>query len=205
MLMPREIAVAHIPRRGKCKFTLEEDSKLRELVRLYGTGDWNLIAEKMPGRTVRQCRERWRHYLTPELAKVPFSAEEDALLARKFKELGNQWKLISGFFRGRTDIAIKNRWLLLNRHRMRSETNSVPSIDTPAGPPGVPDPPMNSNEDTNNQTLVVSVAVPEKKPDFELKDIEWEEDNDPSLDEDSYYAGTGLSTDYYCLGNPTYY
>jgi hypothetical protein len=48
------------------KFIPEEDELLKRLVIEYGTNDWERIAAFFPDRNVRQCRERWTHYLAKE-------------------------------------------------------------------------------------------------------------------------------------------
>jgi hypothetical protein len=105
----------------KSKFTPEEDAQLTDLVKTYGDDDWVTIACLMPSRTPRQCRERWNHYLTPTISSTPFTREEDLLLLTKYRELGPKWKTIAASFQGRTDINIKNRWLLLSRRHRRAE------------------------------------------------------------------------------------
>lgn len=96
--------------RRRMKFLPEEDEKLRELVAKYGKS-WNDIAKRLQGRNVRQCRERWKHYLSSDRAKSPWSNEEDLLLFQKFMELGPKWTKIAKFFDNRTDIQIKTRWM----------------------------------------------------------------------------------------------
>ena len=93
----------------RTKFTAEEDAKIEKLVAKYGENDWAKVAAKMKGRNVRQCRERWRNYLSPDLDKSTWKEEEDNLLIEKYKELGPRWKTISSLFPNRTDIAVKNR------------------------------------------------------------------------------------------------
>lgn len=48
-------------------------SKLIDLVNEYGERKWAFIAEKMTGRAGKQCRERWRNHLHPDI-KVLFLA-----------------------------------------------------------------------------------------------------------------------------------
>lgn len=41
------------------KWTPEEDAKMKELVKIHGLKKWCTIAESLPGRTGKQCRERY--------------------------------------------------------------------------------------------------------------------------------------------------
>jgi hypothetical protein len=47
----------------KKKFTEEEDQYLLYLVSIHGIRDWKTVSWHMRGRTVRQCRERFKYYL----------------------------------------------------------------------------------------------------------------------------------------------
>jgi hypothetical protein len=122
----------------RSKFTPDEDAQLSGLVKAYGEKDWLTIAALMTGRTPRQCRERWRHYLAPSIVSTPFTLEEDARLLEKHRELGSKWKAMAVSFEGRTDINLKNRWLFLTRHQKRAEAArhdlSQPSDQSPALP-----------------------------------------------------------------------
>lgn len=95
------------PRR---KFSPEEDEKLKELVEKMGSKKWELIAKEMPGRTGRQCRDRYQNYLIPGFFNGQWSKEEDDLLQRKYMEYGSQWSKMKVFFSNRSANALKNRW-----------------------------------------------------------------------------------------------
>jgi hypothetical protein len=111
------------PRR---KFTTEEDEKLRVLVSQIGNQRWEVIAHGMPGRTARQCRDRYKNYLLDSLVSAPWSAEEDSLLKRKYVEIGPRWVEISKFFNGRSGNDVKNRW---HRHLAKTGPKRVfPSL-----------------------------------------------------------------------------
>ena len=105
----------------KVKFTVEEDEKLKEIVHKYGSSDWELISSKMPGRNVRQCKERWQNYLSPDVNNSPWTQEDDDLLIAKHAELGAKWVKIASFFVGRSDTSIKNRWMVLQRRNQSSQ------------------------------------------------------------------------------------
>jgi hypothetical protein len=116
---------------GRRKFSPEEDDSLKALVAEYGTDDWTKIASRMPRRDSRQCKERWCHYLSPELVQLPWTADDDALLQRRVAEHGHKWKLFENDFPGRTDISIKNRFNVLARRSLRwvRIEEAVPSED----------------------------------------------------------------------------
>ena len=100
----------------KSKFSPDEDQQLIALVKEYGTNAWEAIIRKMPWRNERQCRDRWFYYLSPDLNKGPWTQEEDDLLIKSVKEIGPQWVKITKFFKGRTDVQIKNRWNIIKRN-----------------------------------------------------------------------------------------
>lgn len=54
----------------------EEDQHLRDLVHELGMQQWALIAQKMPGRNGKQCRERWHNQLDVNLTRDGWSEEE---------------------------------------------------------------------------------------------------------------------------------
>jgi hypothetical protein len=100
----------------KHKFTTEEDDRLAEIVTHFGESNWKGIAARLGGRTCRQCRERWKNYLDPNLNRERWSSSEDDLLIAKYAQFGSQWSVIAKFFRFRTDVACKNRWVVLTSH-----------------------------------------------------------------------------------------
>ena len=99
-------------------FSQDEDCRLKCLVSRYGF-NWSAVSEEMPNRSVRQCRDRWKSYLSPDIHNCPWSDFEDALLLRKVEECGSKWVHISKFFPHRTDAHLKNRWFQLMRRRLR--------------------------------------------------------------------------------------
>lgn len=98
------------PTNSRKKFSPEEDKALQELVEQYGAKNWDKIAELMPGRTGRQCRDRYRNYLIPGFFNGQWSQEEDNLLRQKYLEFGSHWAKMTPFFNGRSANSLKNRW-----------------------------------------------------------------------------------------------
>ena len=91
-------------------WTVKEDRTLIQLVEKYGPSKWNFISNYLPGRTGKQCRERWCNHLCPDINKSPWSLEEEMLLLLIHNKLGNKWSEITKYLKGRTDNTIKNHW-----------------------------------------------------------------------------------------------
>jgi hypothetical protein len=127
------------------KFHPEEDTELRRLVSIHGTSSWEAVARDLPGRSPRQCRERWKHYLSGELGKTPWTQEENRLLFEKMHTLGPKWTRLAAFFPGRTDIEVKSHWMqvfarfsnLHVQHRERQSPMFHPTLPLPEAAPRV--------------------------------------------------------------------
>lgn len=106
-------------KRAKHLFTADEDQQIIRLVQTHGLKAWKLIASQIQDRTARQCRERWRNYLSPDVHNAPWTESEDSSLLELESKLGTQWAKIAGHFEHRTDTNVKNRWILLQRKMKR--------------------------------------------------------------------------------------
>eukprot|EP00903_Cladosiphon_okamuranus_P011636 g10945.t1 len=98
----------------KGPWSSEEDDHLKRLVEQYGAKKWNLLARAFPGRSGKQCRERWHNHVDAHIKKGEWTAEEDQILCEAQRQLGNKWSEMSRILTGRSENAIKNRFNSLN-------------------------------------------------------------------------------------------
>nr|GEV13268.1 transcription factor MYB114-like [Tanacetum cinerariifolium] len=109
-------------------WTAEEDEKLAEAIEIHGPKKWTVIATKAGlQRCGKSCRLRWLNYLRPNIKRGNISDQEEDLIIRLHKLLGNRWSLIAGRLPGRTDNEIKNYW---NSHlSKKKETMEKQSVN----------------------------------------------------------------------------
>lgn len=98
------------PCTARKRFTKDEDKLLKSLAESGELTNWEDISKRMPGRTARQCRDRYNNYLFKELTNEPFTPEEDQTILRMYKEIGPKWAQIAKTLHGRSGNNVKNRW-----------------------------------------------------------------------------------------------
>jgi len=94
----------------KGPWTPSEDDLLKKFISEHGPGNWSKCAGLIPGRSGKQCRERWHNALSPEVKKGNWDRSEDALIYQMYLTLGPKWTLIAKYLPGRTENSIKNRF-----------------------------------------------------------------------------------------------
>jgi hypothetical protein len=103
----------------KSRWTAIEDEWLRNAVLTMGTTSWKALAQQIPGRTGKQCRERWVNHLRPVILRDKWTPADDRVLIVQQGMSGNHWAQIAQALPGRSTTAIKNRWMWLCKRAAR--------------------------------------------------------------------------------------
>ena len=80
------------------RWNAEEDELLALLVGgapSFKRINWTELAEGMPNRTAKQCRERYTNSLKPNQKKGQWTEEEDSHIMQLQSMFGNQWSKIA--------------------------------------------------------------------------------------------------------------
>ena len=112
----------------KGSWTREEDETIFKFIETHGDKDWSQLAQLLPGRIGKQCRERWINHLNPKITHSSWTEEEDALLIKLHNEYGNAWAKIAKSFEGRTDNCVKNRWNSTLKRRLERIARGEPMV-----------------------------------------------------------------------------
>ena len=99
------------------RFTKEEDELLIKAVHEMGNDHWDLISKKLPNRTVRQCRDRYRLYLSSNVNDFPWTSEEDQLLLNLVQKYGKVWPKISSYFKPKSASDVRHRYEILSQRQ----------------------------------------------------------------------------------------
>ncbi|KAG7091106.1 hypothetical protein E1B28_010161 [Marasmius oreades] len=103
----------------------EEDRLLIQAVQTYGS-KWSLVAGVVKTRSSTQCARRWSDTLDPRIDKSPWTPEQDQLLLQAVAKHGRTWANIAKmYFRGRTGLALKNRYTVIGKPK----TGSMSPVD----------------------------------------------------------------------------
>jgi hypothetical protein len=109
----------------KVRFSPDQDSLIKHLAELSSKPNWSEIASHIPQKSAKQCRERYQHFLAPNIQREPWTPFEDAKLLHRHHFLGSDWAAIAQFFPGRTNNDVKNRF---NGHLKGAEMSTFFSV-----------------------------------------------------------------------------
>lgn len=151
---------------GKLKkgpWTAEEDELLVRYIITQGEGGWRTLPKRAGLlRCGKSCRLRWMNYLRPNVKRGHITPDEEDLILRLHRLLGNRWSLIAGRIPGRTDNEIKNYWNThLSRKLIRQGIN--PRTHKPFSLPHhlIPQNAIQSNHNNNSTNHENVVAAPD--------------------------------------------
>lgn len=117
----------------KGRWTTEEDNLLLDIVaKNPHMKNWGYAAKYIPGRSAKQCRERYLNHLDPEIRRDAWTSEEDVFIIQAQRRLGNKWSEIASYLPGRTEAGIKTRLKLL---RQTPKRNLQPSASSSSSSP----------------------------------------------------------------------
>jgi len=125
-----ELSASGKRKTGPKAWTKEEDALLLSIVKtMQMPMKWSIVAQSLPERTGKQCRERYVNHLNPRLKVTDWNALEDSMVFHLYNTIGSHWAKMSKVIPGRTDNGIKNRFHNLRRqferedeHRLRLST-----------------------------------------------------------------------------------
>ncbi|KAK9273939.1 hypothetical protein L1049_018751 [Liquidambar formosana] len=141
-------------------WTALEDKILTDYIKTHGEGKWRNIP-KVAGlkRCGKSCRLRWLNYLRPDIKRGNISLDEEDLIIRLHKLLGNRWSLIAGRLPGRTDNEIKNYWNTNLSKKAQGKESSQPKIERK--PMMIrPPPPDETSPESSGVVKVVKANAP---------------------------------------------
>ncbi|GAB2276923.1 hypothetical protein Dimus_011632 [Dionaea muscipula] len=160
-------------------WTPEEDELLANYINKEGEGRWRTLPKRAGLlRCGKSCRLRWMNYLRPSVKRGQIAPDEEDLILRLHRLLGNRWSLIAGRIPGRTDNEIKNYW---NTHLSKKLISQ--GIDPRSHKPllnadtSTSKPSPSSNQPHNNYTTFPAPPASLPNPNPSLEDSPSEESN----------------------------
>ncbi|MED6126355.1 hypothetical protein PIB30_077628 [Stylosanthes scabra] len=139
---------------NKGAWSREEDETLSKYVAIHGEGKWQKVAQNAGlKRCGKSCRQRWLNYLKPGIKRGDISEDEEDMIIRLHRLLGNRWALIAKRLPGRTDNEIKNYW----------NTNLSKKLQNQQQPPPPPSS-SSSHKHKHNHVIVTPQATMPRRP-----------------------------------------
>ncbi|OHT01832.1 hypothetical protein TRFO_07401 [Tritrichomonas foetus] len=164
----------------KTMWTHSEDALLIKAVNEYGPKNWASISSFVPGRSGKQCRERWLGSLDPNLCQNSWTHEEDKLLIKFHKIYGNKWAKIAKHLPGRSRISLRNRFGCLERHILKKGPGVFDSSNLELYPPSDSSQ-ITENDGFTSDEFILSFSEDEESNSDELCNSQNERQNEDAL------------------------
>ena len=108
----------------------DEIAQLAHWVRVHGADAWCLVAKEMPGRTLEQCRSRWKN--NAETKRASFSIADDLEILSRVAVPMSSWSRIAKDFEGTSGQGINLRWHTLMRRSTAPDGRSWSTLEAAA-------------------------------------------------------------------------
>lgn len=97
--------------RFRVQWKKHEDELLEKAIEKYGPCKWAQIADMVPGKTRKQCNNRWRIHAQGSTGRNVWSRQEDMVLEEAVREMGqNDWTLVAKAVTGKTNRQCRERF-----------------------------------------------------------------------------------------------
>jgi hypothetical protein len=160
------MSTTKVARKAKESFSQEEDILISRFVKRNGMNKISELISRLPNRTARQTRERYRLYLDPSVLQTPFTCEEDMNLMQYVQEIGPKWSKISKQMKGRTDVKLKYRFRRLSKNKIIHLPQQIESQIIQQPNFGFQLPPSKSETQKQESLNLRSVFEPNDEPNF---------------------------------------
>ncbi|KAI4344585.1 hypothetical protein L6164_011793 [Bauhinia variegata] len=141
---------------NKGAWSAKEDRILTNYIKVHGEGKWRDLPKRAGlNRCGKSCRLRWLNYLRPDIKRGNFSVDEEDLIIKLHKLIGNRWSLIAGRLPGRTDNEIKNHWNCYLSKKIKAKQSHIRPQDPSNG----------DSSKQKNSSSQVKEATDQAKPD----------------------------------------
>ena len=95
-------------------WTPDEDKMLKIVVDSFHAqlkgNRWSEMAKLIPGRSAKQCRDRYNNFMCKNISRSKFSHSEDQIIIRQYKQFGPCWRRISQILGNRSPLQVSNRF-----------------------------------------------------------------------------------------------
>ncbi|KAJ6243242.1 snRNA-activating protein complex subunit 4 [Anaeramoeba flamelloides] len=110
-LIPEKPKLAKVKKISSSIWSNDEDIRLAKAVKMNKGKDWEKTAQLFEKKDATQCLHRWQKVLNPVLKKGKWTEEEDELLRKYVKILGDsKWSKVALNIPRRTSKQCRERW-----------------------------------------------------------------------------------------------